>query len=48
LIGTVPSQDHSIKFQDLLFEAEQLAAESHKAGAHEVGHPLLAGIGNDT
>jgi hypothetical protein len=48
LIGTVPSQDHSIKFQDLLFEAEQLAVESHKAGAHKLGHPLLAAIGNDT
>jgi hypothetical protein len=48
LIGTVPSRDHSIKFQDLLFEAEQLPAESHKAGANKLGQPLLAGIGNDT
>jgi hypothetical protein len=44
----VPSQDHSIKFQDLLFEAEQLAAESRKARAHKLRHPRIAGIGNDT
>src|SRR5262249_32987919 len=48
LIGSVPSQDHSIKFQDLLFEAEQLAAESRKAGAHKLRHPRIAGISNHT
>jgi hypothetical protein len=48
LIGAVPGQDHSIKLQDLLFEAEQLAAQSRKAGAHKLRHPLIAWIGNDT
>src|SRR5947209_11955354 len=48
LIVAVPSEDHSIKFQDLLFEAEQLAAQSRNAGAHDLRHPLIARIGNDT
>ena len=29
-------------------DSGHLAAESHKTGAHQLGHPLLAGIGNDT
>jgi hypothetical protein len=38
LIGAVPGQDHSIKFQDLLFEAEQLTTRKLRcpdlAGCH--------------
>src|SRR5438105_14722974 len=48
LIGTVPSQDHSIKFQDLLFEAEQLAAQRGKACTHNLRHPFVVRISNDT
>src|SRR5207248_6554849 len=48
LIGTVPSQDHSIKFQDLLFAAEQLAAQRGKACTHNLSHPFVVRISNDT
>jgi hypothetical protein len=48
LIGSVPGQDHSIKLQDLLSETEQLAAQSRKAGAHKLRHPVVLRIGNDT
>src|ERR1700733_3317711 len=48
LIGAMPCQDHSIKIQDLLFEAEQLAAPRGKACTHYIGHPFVARIGNDT
>ncbi len=37
LIGTVPCHDQSIKIQDLLFEAEQLAAQCGKACPHHIG-----------
>src|SRR5580693_4215980 len=47
LIGAVPCHDHSIKIQDLLFETEQLAAQSGKTCAHNIGHPFVARIGDD-
>jgi len=40
-------QAHSIKFQNLLFEPGQLAAESRKASARKLRHPLIARIGDD-
>ena len=47
LIGAVPCQDHSIKVQDLLFEAEQLAAQRSKTCTHNIGDPFVARIGDD-
>ena len=43
----MPCQDHSIEIQDLLFKAEQLAAQRGKACTHNIGHPFVARIGDD-
>ena len=37
----------SIEIQDLLFKAEQLAAQRGKACTHNIGHPFVARIGDD-
>ena len=37
-----------IKFQDLLFDAKQLAAQSRKARAHKLRRPFITRIGNGT
>src|SRR5271165_3643728 len=47
LVGPVPGQDHPIKLQNLLFEAEQLSAERGKARTGNLGHPLVARVGNN-
>src|SRR5664279_1299685 len=46
-VGSVPGQDHPIKLQDLLLEAEQLSAERGKTRTGNLGHPLVARVGNN-
>jgi hypothetical protein len=40
LVRPVPSQDHPIELHNLLLEAEQLGAESGKAGTGNLWHPI--------
>jgi hypothetical protein len=47
LVGPMPGQDHPIKLQNLLFEAEQVSAERGKARTGNLGHPLVARVGNN-
>src|SRR5258708_26096351 len=47
LVGPVPGDDHPIKLQDLLLEAEQLSAERGKARAGNLWHPFVARVGNN-
>ena len=43
----MPSHDHPIELQDLLFEPEQLGAQSGKTRARNLGHPFVTRIGDD-
>src|SRR5665811_2590697 len=46
-VGSVPGQDHPIKLQDLLLEAEQLSAERGKTRTGNLWHPFVARVGNN-
>ena len=46
-VGPVPGQDHPIKLQDLLLEAEQLSAERGKTRTGNLRHPFVARVGNN-
>src|SRR5215470_14564541 len=47
-IRPVPDHDHSIEFQNLLLEAEQLSAQCAKTCTHDIRHPFVVSVGNDT
>src|SRR5262249_24118932 len=47
-IRPVAGHDHSIEFQNLLLEAEQLSAQCVKTCTHDVRHPFVVSVGNDT
>src|SRR5262245_33402041 len=46
-IRPVPGHDHSIEFQNLLLEAEQLSAQCGKTCTHDVRYPFVVSVGND-
>jgi hypothetical protein len=46
-VGPMPGQDHPIKLQNLLFEAEQVSVERGKARTGNLGHLLVARVGNN-
>ena len=46
-IGPVPDDDHAIKVQDLLLEAEQLTAERHKTSSRYIRNTFVVWIGDD-
>src|SRR5262245_66647134 len=47
-IRPVPGHDHSIEFQNLLLEAEQLSTQCAKTCTHDIRHPFVVSVGNDT
>ena len=46
-VGSVPSHDHPIELQNLLFEAQQLIAERGKARTGNLRHSFVARVGNN-
>ncbi len=47
-VGSVPSHDHPIELQNLLFEAKQLIAERSKTRAGNLRHSFVARVGATT
>ncbi len=47
-IRPVPGHDHSIEFQNLLLEAEQLSTQCAKTCTHDIRHPFIVSVGNNT
>jgi hypothetical protein len=44
----VPGHDHSIESRNLLLEAAQLSTQCVKACTHDIRHPFVVSVGNDT
>ena len=47
LVRPAPSHEVAVKFQDLGFQHPQLSTKRTQAGARQLGHAPVAGIGND-
>jgi hypothetical protein len=46
-IRPVQGHDHSIEFQNLLLEAEQLSTQCGKTCTRDIRHPFVVSVGND-